>query len=175
MNILLNRPNLSPVLFSYDKFSIHPEVNLRNLLQYQAYIDDMRGKLNAFILDIENYYNNKIAIFYFRDFNWMHLPGLLLDSSRDIIIIVFKENDEIKAYINSDYLYLYPTRRTILNKYAKLYGVTKNSNIILKSLKEIHDKFRFDIRISMNDYSPEEMERISKLFIEQELKRLEVV
>lgn len=80
------------------------------------------------------------------------------------LVILFREDNRLKAWVNESYLVFYPSRKTLLNKFAKNNNI-KQKDIIYIRQKEIEDKIEAKIIIEMKDYFEDFQHQLSNEFL----------
>ena len=177
MNLLRNKINL-PIIFNNDIYKDNYLLDIN---------DEIKKCKNNFccFADIPDYFQS-VSSFFKNGFKWegqhgylYFLSGVIYFSNWstsnkqivefnmiDIVIIIIKNlsNNQLTAYINKDYIDRIPSHKTLLNKFAKFYGIVHRKDIQIKE-KPFFKQFNNDISPTMDDFKEDTQLKMSKQFL----------
>jgi len=97
--------------------------------------------------------------------NFIIMKGLMYDLN-GMVIVLYRDSidNTLKAYINLSYLASNPSHKTMLNKFAKFYGINVRKNIQVVD-RNIINSFLHTWQPTMHDYEEVEQIKMSKNFL----------
>lgn len=158
-----------PIIFESEDLKNQNYFTISDSLRYNIYSD-----LKEVNSNIEHHINTESNI-RTRMYRLNFMRGLLLigEFSTHTLVIIYREDNELRAYYTSSFSQLnIPTSIiTIINKFVKSHEV-KLKNLLFIEKSEFIAKFCIPYEINLNDYDEEVQKKISSEFIKEELAKL---
>jgi hypothetical protein len=161
MKILKAIPNKIPLcILDQEKNHINTTSMYNEVLPYN-YIT--LSKLEDYYIPLKDNRLGYRCNYRYGDFAIM--KGLMYNR-QGIMIILYRDvtDNTTKAYINSSYLAMNPSHKTMLNKFAKFYGITSRKNIEVVYADTINS-FLHTWQPTIKDYEEAEQIKMSKNFL----------